>query len=524
MKELKSNGMSKFVFDPDRETAMRILQEHLGNKKNIAEPQVADWTESMDVIPLRYSYRSIVEYLLKRQVAIINTSGEALGVPVMLPTADKPLMKGHNFFASGNVGEVLLNRSSCGAVHVRCGVLASMRDTRYNVKCILDGESGLVHSASCQCPAGAGGKCNHVAALLFAMLDFVTEMRNPDCCTNKTQVWHRPKRATKRATRPLVVGKRKVWKHLFARTVVRKRPLEDYKDYRPIDKVVAPDTERLLNDIKELEIEHHSMGLRQMLDDSTDTASSEEGDNSEVISFTPDEIVLQRLQVTADEQRHIEQTTVGQHLNPQWFKQRCGRLTASKAKRYCGKGNPSLLLRSVLSSAATMTRTIGHMAYGIEHESTAVLKYVNAATEPVQVRECGLFVDIENGQLAASPDRIATIGGQDVVIEVKCLSSCRTLSPINAIRLKQGESGFAFRVINSGVSLKEKHPYHYQVQMQMAVTGLTQCHVVVFTSPDHDICICEVGFDRVFWDSMKTKMLDFHASFVVPALVNQMCR
>ena len=66
----------------------------------------------------------------------------------MLPTTDKPLVKGHNFLASGNVGEVLLNRTSCGAVHVRCGVLASMRDTRYNVKCILDGESGLVHSAS----------------------------------------------------------------------------------------------------------------------------------------------------------------------------------------------------------------------------------------------------------------------------------------------------------------------------------------------------------------------------------------
>ena len=99
------------------------------------------------------------------------------------------------------------------------------------------------------------------------------------------------------------------------------------------------------------------------------------------------------------------------------------------------------------------------MAYGIEHESTAVLKYVNIATEPVQVRECGLFVDIENGQLAASPDRIATVDGQDVVIEVKCLSSCRTLSPRNAIKLKQGESGFRLRVVNSGVSLKEKHSY-----------------------------------------------------------------
>ena len=123
----------------------------------------------------------------------------------------------------------------------------------------------------------------------------------------------------------------------------------------------------------------------------------------------------------------------------------------------------------------------------------------------MQVRECGLFVDIGNGQLAESPDRIATIGGQGVIIQVKSMSSCSTLSPLNAIKLQQGESGFAFRVINSGVSLKEKHPYHYEVQMQMAVTGLRHCHVVVFTSPYHALCICEVGFDRVFWDSMKTK-------------------
>ena len=67
------------------------------------------------------------------------------------------------------------------------------------------------------------------------------------------------------------------------------------------------------------------------------------------------------------------------------------------------------------------------------------MKYVNAATEPVQVWECGLIVDIENGQLAASSDRIATVDGQDVVTEVKCLYSCRTLSPLNAIKLKHGE-------------------------------------------------------------------------------------
>ena len=124
----------------------------------------------------------------------------------MLRTADKPLVKGHNSFVLSNVGEVILYRAACGAVHVRCDMLASMRDTRYDVKRVIDGESSLVHHASCQCPAGAGGKCNHVAAVLFVMLDYVTVMRNPDCCTNKARVWHRPKRATKRTTKPLAVG------------------------------------------------------------------------------------------------------------------------------------------------------------------------------------------------------------------------------------------------------------------------------------------------------------------------------
>ena len=63
---------------------------------------------------------------------------------------------------------------------------------------------------------------------------------------------------------------------LFSRTVTRKRPLADHQDYRPIDRPVAPDTERLLSDVKQLETDHHSMGLRQILDDSTDSATSDD--------------------------------------------------------------------------------------------------------------------------------------------------------------------------------------------------------------------------------------------------------
>ena len=123
---------------------------HMQKNKTIAEPQIADWTPSLDW------YLSIVEYLIKRQVAIIDAKGETLSAPIMLPTADKHLVKGHNSFVSSNVGEVMLNHVACGAVHVRCDILASMRDTRYDVKRVIDGESSLIHHASCQCPAGAG--------------------------------------------------------------------------------------------------------------------------------------------------------------------------------------------------------------------------------------------------------------------------------------------------------------------------------------------------------------------------------
>ena len=109
MKELQRNGLSKFIFDPDRESAMKIVQAHIAKAKDLAEPLIDGWTESMDILPMQYSYTSIVEYLIKRQVSMVSASSKALSAPVLLPIADKPLVKGHNFFASGNVGEVKLN-------------------------------------------------------------------------------------------------------------------------------------------------------------------------------------------------------------------------------------------------------------------------------------------------------------------------------------------------------------------------------------------------------------------------------
>ena len=183
---MQSAGMDRFIYDPDKITTLRLLQEHLRTLPEVGHPQLDTWCDNMDLLPQKFSYRSIVEYLVNRQIKMLQVSDTTENLTVPMPTADKPLVKRYNFFASGHVGEILLNRDS-SVLHVRTTVLASMKETRYSVSCALDDTTGLVIQATCQCVAGALGKCNHIAGLLFSLVDYVTTMRRPDCCTNRPQ-------------------------------------------------------------------------------------------------------------------------------------------------------------------------------------------------------------------------------------------------------------------------------------------------------------------------------------------------
>ena len=109
-------------------------------------------------------------------------------------------------------------------------------------------------------------------------------------------------------------------------------------------------------------------------------------------------------------------------------------ITASNAKAYCGNGNPVPLVRAVLQKSRDPSRTLtSHMRYGIDNEDNAVLAFIKQQHE-VTVRKCGLFIDLEHGQLAASPDRVAFFNGEAVLLEVKCLSASWSMTPPQAVR------------------------------------------------------------------------------------------
>ena len=56
---------------------------------------------------------------------------------------------------------------------VKAKVSASMKSVQYIVYVHLDQINGDVVHAKCNCKAGQGGCCKHVAALLYTPLDYV---------------------------------------------------------------------------------------------------------------------------------------------------------------------------------------------------------------------------------------------------------------------------------------------------------------------------------------------------------------
>lgn len=226
-----------------------------------------------------------------------------------------------------------------------------------------------------------------------------------------------------------------------------------------------------------------------------------------------------------EEQKEIEQTTRGQATNLAWHRRRKGRITASNVKEFTGKANPTRLVKNVLSVGDPAAKPRSHhMKYGIDNEDIAVTMFeemLNTKLITHNLRKCGLYVSTENGVLAASPDRVGIVGGGEVIVEVKCLSASREMTPIEAAKAKQKDSSFAFTEVNGCLRIKKLHKYYFQVQMQMALTHIPLCFLVVFTNELTSVESIQIEYDNVFWQEVKEKVLDFHCKHIIPALVIQ---
>ncbi|XP_068440804.1 uncharacterized protein [Clinocottus analis] len=225
----------------------------------------------------------------------------------------------------------------------------------------------------------------------------------------------------------------------------------------------------------------------------------------------------------------VEVLTRGQSLNQEWFAWRKNRITASVAHRlaHCNfvKGKTRTPPRSYLKAITGQDQRVQTraMAWGIQTEATAVRSYQKMKSEvlgrPIVVQDCGLFLDAQRPWLAASPDGIVTdsrTGQWLLCLEVKCPYKHRDRRVEDACR---DDRAFCLQLQDGqppSYRLKTSHSYYTQVQVQLAVLGLQQADLVVFTLKE--TAIVPVTFDPELWAETLSRLETFYKDAVLPHL------
>ena len=120
--------------------------------------------------------------------------------------------------------------------------------------------------------------------------------------------------------------------------------------------------------------------------------------------------------------------------------------------------------------------------------------------------------DTEYPFLAASPDGVLSCKEcPQALVEIKCLNSKRNFNPSLALVLAD-----VCKRQDGALVMNTKHQYYYQVQGQMALTGIHQCHLVGFTHKG--IAVFTVNFDLLFWEIIHKKLTNFLCTAHLPML------
>ena len=230
------------------------MEDKPGTSAEVNEPESQPayankelWTKSLKNMP-NITYGEIEKHLTL----------EKDNVPDQKPAdALKHKKGGYKLFKAGYINNIwvkscIKKQGNTLYFLVRCDVRAEMKKKMYTVYIHLNQITSKIEYAKCQCPAGAGGRCKHVAAVLFQLLDFaeldLDEVPDDKTCTQELQQWHIPKKTDsagpvlfedltfpqdtyekdqKGRERPLVHGKRE--SYISTKEKVTKHDLEKLK-------------------------------------------------------------------------------------------------------------------------------------------------------------------------------------------------------------------------------------------------------------------------------------------------------
>jgi hypothetical protein len=143
------------------------------------------------------------------------------------------------------------------------------------------------------------------------------------------------------------------------------------------------------------------------------------------------------------------------------------------------------------------------MRYGRQAEKDAIVKFEEQLK--LMVIPCGLYIDKELPQFAASPDGLV---GEDAILEIKSPSSAMNITPAEAIRTNKVK----YCLLNEdgrSIKLKTSDKYMFQVQGQLHITGRRFCYFVLNTK--RGILVDIIERNDLFWETeMEEKLKKFN--------------
>ena len=498
--------------------AIKVLKENeeLSKKENVKEECVvpavpaSGWRSfpSYD-IPVLFNYGHIYYYALEsiRTVQLdpsldvrdedINKENEMeCGLGHM---TDKPLKNGRKYVDSKFVHDLMDNKTE-QHYFLKGHVWPSMRaELPHNVLIILSATSGAIIHASCYpCKVAALGRCSHIVAVLFSLLDHV-EKYGPAVskpATSQECTWNKGKKRDKDPKR-LSCTDYPSKKRKAAMAV------EDF-DPRPAKyRQVKPEhVNGLLRDLQSISANKNESSMWEtQLQLSYD--DYEQSDIDMNIVNKQIKILIENL--TPPQLMQIPGTGEQSKSNI-WFSERWRRLTASKCLAACriGKlavsGAPNTAVRAFKFIKSNIWKIDQEpfqsywMKYGLESEPKAIEKYESQTNR--EVSTSGFWVNPKYPFLGSSPDGLV---GEDGIIEIKSLKIFKhhTIESVSSNKSSVPKvviNKQCFTVNNNKCELRHSHEYYYQIQMQLLVTEKEFCDFILYAENG------PVSIERIYRD------------------------
>ena len=132
------------------------------------------------------------------------------------------------------------------------------------------------------------------------------------------------------------------------------------------------------------------------------------------------------------------------------------------------------------------------------------------------IRENGIFIDLCHPYTGASPDGIISCSccGKGV-LEVKCPSCVKDSFPED-----DSQSFCMSKQSDGNWTIKNDHPYYYQIQTQMHVCRLDYCDFVVWSEGD-GILTERVLKDETFFQNIISDLEHFFVYGILPEIVGK---